>query len=386
MPHTNSWLCKYAIGQIGRPYWYATSGQISSVDLYQNVTRPAILSDLGAASLYSDYMDQLGVKVHDCSGLVVGALTCEGINEEPSGSSPVAHGSTSQYTYDCSTKGSSMNTFPNIPGTLVFHSNGEYKSHVGIYVGTYTDLSGTKHTDEVVEAMSHAYGVTTTKLSNSKWDSWGQLTCCTVDTNENTTFDARLLGSTIGPVKLNVEKMTPFVARTEPSFHQKLDYKKLKAERVSAMAFYGGELFDINHMKRTYVNPYLAGLVKQCNDAGMPYLLYVNIRAKTEIEADLECRALYYVLAQFPPKLGVWFSIQTTVSKEMNDKILDVYYKYMVRWGLTDRCGIYATSKQLEKISWVKYQDKFYLWMIDPMDVTKVDDELLQPEMFEVPD
>lgn len=382
----NSWLCEYAICQIGKPYWYATAGEISSTELYRDLVKPAIDRDLGSANEYSDYMDQLNVKVHDCSGLVVGALTCESVGAEPTLSSPIAHGSTSQFHYECDTKSESMDNFPYIPGTLVFHSSGDYtKSHVGIYVGSFIDLDGNSYTNTVVEAKGHYYGVVTSDLNT--WDCWGQLSCCAIDTNKDTKFDARSVSvANYGPVTINTMAMKPFVATVGPSYRGSLDYSKIKDARISAMAFFGGELFDASHNRQTYANPYLGHLTQDCNNAGMPYMLYVNVRAKSIIEADAECRVLYYVLAQFPPKLGVWLSLQTNNTRDVNDSILEVYYKYLLRWGFKERCGLYLRKGQLTDITWTSFQDRFNLWYIDPMDITKVDDELLQPEIFEVPD
>jgi len=104
------------------------------------------------------------------------------------------------------------------------------------------------------------------------------------------------------------------------------------------------------------------------------------------IEADAECRALYYIISRYSPTLGLWLSLQMHNQTEINNDILDVYYKYIDNWGLRARCGLYVTPSQLSRISWNKYQDRFYLWMIDKMPVADIDDELLQPEMFEVPD
>lgn len=385
MPQTNSWLCQYAICQIGRPYWYATSGQISSTELYRDTVKPAIESSLGSYCLYSDYMDQLGVKVHDCSGLIGGALTCEGVNSAPTLSNPL-NNQWSMFHADCNPRSDDMDDFPYTPGTLVFHtSSSGSKTHVGIYVGDFIDLDGDSHKDEVVEAMGHAYGVTTTKISNDKWDSWGQLTCCTVDTRKGMVFDAKS-ASAAGTAHINVEVTTPFIATLSESYHVDLDYDKIKKARISGMSFFGGELFDVNHNKRTYVNPNLRNLVQQCNDAGMPYALYVNVRAKDMIEADAECKTLYYILAAYPPKLGVWLSLKTNNTKELNNNILELYYKYLERWGFKDKCGFYLDKKDLNKFTWASFQDRFLLWLIDPTPVTDVDDELLQPEMFEVPD
>lgn len=386
MPQTNSWLCQYSICQLGRPYWYATSGQISSESLYVNHVKPSIISALGSYALYNNYESQLGVKVHDCSGLIVGALTCDDVNGEPVSSSPVVHGATSQF-YACSPTSETMSDFPYIPGTLVFHTNGEYKSHVGIYVGDFIDADGDSHSNAVVEAMGHNWGVTTTDISNDKWDAWGQLECCTIDTKKGQKFDARSSnGLARGNITINTQNMRPFVATVTPNYSNKIDYDKIKAARISAMMFYAGELYDAGHNQHTYANPHLAKLVQDCNDNGMPYALYVNIRARTEIEADKECRTLYYVISRYAPKLGLWLSLQTNNSIQTNDAILKIYCRYLEQWGFKEKAGLYVTPQQLSRISWPSFQNTLYLWLIDAMDVNTVDDELLQPEMFEVPD
>ena len=388
----NSWLCNYAICQIGKPYWYGTRGQISSTELYRDLVEPAIRRDLGdySVSMYSDYMDQLHQKVHDCSGLILGAVTCESVGGEPTlpvpSSDDVAHGSNSQFNYNCSVKSTTMSDFPYIPGTLVFQTSAGVRTHVGIYVGDFIDLEGNTHSDEVIEAMGHSYGVVTTKIDNEKWDCWGQLDYCVVDTKKGMSFDARSATVTGSAFNINPEAMTPFVATIPPDYYATLDYDKIKSARISAMAFFGGELFDSYHNKRTYINPYLANQVQQCNLGGLPYMLYVNVRSSSEIEADAECKALYYVLAQYPPKLGLWLCLKTHNHVEMNDKIIEVYYRYIEKWGLKGKCGLYLDKAQLSDITWTSFQERFNLWLIDPKDVTTVDNELLQPEMFEVAD
>ena len=185
---------------------------------------------------------------------------------------------------------------------------------------------------------------------------------------------------------IQTQSMKPFVVTIPEGRNPKIDYAKIKEARISAMMFFGGSLYDAGHSKRSYVNPYLVNQVQSCNDAGIPYALYVNVRSRNEIEADEECRALYYVVSRYSPSLGLWLSVQTNNTKEVNDKILEVYYRYIEKWGLKARCGLYLTEPQLATITWNSFKDRFYLWEIKSMDVTKVDDELLQPEMFEVPD
>lgn len=390
MPNTNSWLCNYAIAQLGKPYWYNTAGEISSTSLYADQVKPAIIKELGSYSLYNNYRSQLNVKVHDCPGLIIGALTCDNIDTAPTKKSPISKKTNDMYKSDCDPHFSAMSNFPNIPGTLVFTTKGGVKTHVGIFVGDFIDLNGKQHSGEVIDALGHNWGIVTSKLKDPKWDSWGQLKCCTIDTTKGMNFDAR---TTIGNLaygnpqaSIQAEKMKPFVATVSTTYKGNINYNKIKEARISAMMFFGGELYDITHTKKTYVNPNLSGLVQQCNNAGMPYALYVNVRSQSEIEADEECKALYYIISRYPPKLGIWLSLQNSTSVIVCNKILERYYRYFEKWGIAARCGLYVTPQQLTKITWDNFKDRFYLWMIDNMDVTKVDDELLQPEMFEVPD
>jgi len=383
MPQTNSWLCKYAIAQLGKPYLMGSAGEIrvsSQTELYQK-------DYVSTSDAHTNPNYNKEVKHHDCSGLIVGALTCDTVDGDPTGTTSVYHGSTTQYNANCRTKSTSMSNFPYIPGTLVFHNNDEgTKTHVGIYIGTFTDLNGTEHTDAVVEAKGRDWGVVISDLSAWKWNSWGQLSVCEVDTTKDMKFDARNLSAGSGAFNIDPTLMTPFVATVLPSHNTKIDYDRIKSARISAMMFYGGQLYNASHIKQTYMNPHLDDLVKQCNNAGMIWSMYVNVRARSVIEADAECRALYYVLSRHSPTMGLWLSLQLTNTTEINNDILEVYYKYINKWGLNARCGLYVTPTQLSKITWTTFQERFYLWMIDNMPVTEVDDELLQPEMFEVPD
>ena len=395
MPAAFSWLCQYAIAQIGRPYWFATTGQISSMELYTSTVQPALQSS--GYSPYNDVNSQLNLKVHDCSGLILGALTCDSFNDPPNHSYPLEHSATSQYNR-CVYKGRMTSFVTKIPGTLVFKSSDKKattKTHVGIYVGKLTDLNGNHFDNAVVEAMGHKYGVVVNELKNGSWDCWGQLDLLR-DTYIDTEFDARQLVtpqsenlSTSGGVQLNIDPtaLKPFVATVLAGQNPTIDYDKIRKARVSAMMFFGGQYFTSNHTPQTYMNGYLANQIQRCNDAGMPYALYVNVRARTVIEADAECRALYYVISRYPPKLGLWLALQTNATiKSVNDSILEVYYKYLYRWGLGAKCGLYITRAQINTITWDSFKDRFYLWCIDDMNVSEIDDELLTPEMFEVAD
>ena len=188
-----------------------------------------------------------------------------------------------------------------------------------------------------------------------------------------------------GKSRVNASATFPYLVAFSPNTSLVSDYSRLKSARISAVMFFGGELYTAGHYKQsTYMNPYLPNLVEQCNKSGMPFGLYVNVRARDVIEAENECKSLYYILAHYPPILGIWLSLKTTNMKSVNDDILEVYYKYIDKWGLGQRCGLYLDKYELSNITWTSFQDRFYLWLISAMSVSEIDDELLDPVMFEV--
>ena len=366
-------LCSYVIKQIGKPYWYGTAGQKASETLYKQMKKshPKYYK-----WTYSDKVE--GIKVHDCSGLISAVVN-------------VKHGATSQYKA-CSTKSSTTKDFPGIPGTLVFKNDKDGgKYHVGVYIGNLTTADGKKHTNAVVEAMGHKWGVVVSSWPGS-WDSWGQLKSSklTYDTKKGQSFIATKSGTStsggdVDPQSLiKVSAIDPYIA-TIPPIKESINYANLKKYRVSGMMFNAGSLYDSSHRKKTYQNPYLNSQIKRCMSANLSFALYADVKAHNEIEADAECRALYYTVSEYSPELGLWLYINTQRDQEMNDKIINVYYKYIELWGLKHRCGIYIEISRLSMISWSKFQDKFYLWGIDKsLDFKNVEGKLLQPSMFEV--
>jgi hypothetical protein len=186
---------------------------------------------------------------------------------------------------------------------------------------------------------------------------------------------------------IDASEFTPFIATVDPVVTS-INYSKIKEARISGMMFLAGELYDASYNRRSmYMQSNLDTQIGECLKADLPYALYANVRARSYTEADAECRALYYVLANHPPKLGIWLSIQNKCSKAENNTIIDLYYNYLVKWGFKDKCGLYINKDTLSRIDWAKYQDKFYLWLIDDnIDISKIDDELLEPELFEVQD
>ena len=105
----------------------------------------------------------IGHRVADCSGLFSWAFRQLG--------GSIYHGSDTMYRKFCVNKGelnkgkrTDRGTLK--PGTAVFVWNGKTYSHVGLYAGNGT----------VIEAMGTLNGVTTTKVTATKWTHWGELT------------------------------------------------------------------------------------------------------------------------------------------------------------------------------------------------------------------
>ncbi len=104
----------------------------------------------------------IGHTVADCSGLFSWAFKQLG--------GYMYHGSNTMYLKYCvkkgELKGGKRTDFGTLkPGTAVFCWNGKTYSHVGLYVGDGT----------VIEAMGTKNGVTTSKVSATKWKYWGEL-------------------------------------------------------------------------------------------------------------------------------------------------------------------------------------------------------------------
>lgn len=117
----------------------------------------------------------IGHYVSDCSGLFYWAFDQLG--------GYMYHGSNSMYLRYCTAKGSMTKGRRDDgqhmkPGTAVFclrESDGVY-SHVGLYIGN----------GDVIEAAGTKSGVIKSKVSNAKWEYWGELKGCIYDVDTDT--------------------------------------------------------------------------------------------------------------------------------------------------------------------------------------------------------
>lgn len=155
MAITNIQLVDYAKAQIGRPYWFGTFGQKASTSLLTSKKKQ--YPDQYTATDFSAQA-KAGQKVHDCGGLIKGALmTNADPNAIPKYSAKYDVGSDTMLQQ--ATEKGDIKTLPEIAGVLVFK-----KGHVGVYIGG----------GKVVEARGHKYGVIESKLSDMPWTHWGK--------------------------------------------------------------------------------------------------------------------------------------------------------------------------------------------------------------------
>ena len=118
-------LCAYCRSQLGKPYWWGTFGQVASEALLNQKRRqyPEQYGDW-------DYNKDFGKKVHDCCGLIKGALWCEDGEGSPR-YNPAEDLGVGGMFLRCKEKGS-LATMPDEPGVLVFRKG---LGHMGVYVG-----------------------------------------------------------------------------------------------------------------------------------------------------------------------------------------------------------------------------------------------------------
>ena len=160
---TNFGLLEYCKAQLGRPYWFGTSGQISNATLLQQKK-----SQFPSYYTANDFGNQLGVKVHDCMGLLEGYMW----SDSPDSPAKFASNGFPDYSADgffkhCTRKSTDMSKLPEVVGIAVFiyDSKKARYTHIGYYIGN----------GEVIEARGHAYGVVKTKLAGRGWNAWAYI-------------------------------------------------------------------------------------------------------------------------------------------------------------------------------------------------------------------
>lgn len=179
-----------------------------------------------------------------------------------------------------------------------------------------------------------------------------------------------------------VGAIKPLMAIIEPEATN-VNYNALKDMGVVGALMYAGHLFDSNH---NVTKPYKSRtLNKQMVDVYNTQTLFglrALTRARSLQEAKQEIYWLYFVVAKYPPKLGVWLETDLRVDEHTAEQIVELYYEYFVRWGLIDKSGLYCTAKQARLIGWENFADRMTLWLNEPRGDWNYLDQLLTPSFF----
>lgn len=156
----NSDLVAYAKKYIGCPYWYGTFGNVATESLFirKRSQYPKYYRDY-------DYYKQYGKIVHDCVGLIKGALWKDG-------SGKIIYHSTQDKTargmYTTSKeRGKLTKDTPKFDGMLVY--KGKYEANIH-HVGILYKKSNKWY---VIEAKGHEYGVIESPIDDT-WSYWSQ--------------------------------------------------------------------------------------------------------------------------------------------------------------------------------------------------------------------
>lgn len=188
-------------------------------------------------------------------------------------------------------------------------------------------------------------------------------------------------------LSLNIDynKFKPYIMTLGRFTTANLPYKTLKDNGVVGAVVEAGYLInDEGRRIEQFNNVHLKEQIQELNKYGIPYGLYATCRASNPIDAREEMHGLHIVTSVYPPKLGVWLCLDFNSPKENNDNILKLYEKELIRIGFKSKIGLYVTKNQLSHITWDKFKDNWYLWIIDHVNTTSELDKLLDPEFFDM--
>lgn len=200
-------------------------------------------------------------------------------------------------------------------------------------------------------------------------------------TNQDTAYGFHYTGSLITKDQINYEYLDPYII-TIGRNTGKLDYKGLKEYGVVGELIEAGKLYDDVHQEVYFRNPKLKQQCEEASNEDLPFGLYMDARARSVQEAEKELYQLSFCIREYPPALGMWFHLQLIMSVETNNKIVDRYYKEMIRLGLKDRIGFYVTRDELKQITWDDYYEDWYLWLVDYVQNIDELDQLMTPQFF----
>lgn len=192
-----------------------------------------------------------------------------------------------------------------------------------------------------------------------------------------------------GGVRLNLNlnldptNFKPYIAMFDRN--ASVDYKTLKDIRVTGVIIEAGYRYDTNGRRTAkFDNPNIETQIAGLDKVEIPYGMYTICRAKNIEEAKEEIKYFQYQTYRHPPRLGVWLNIENLgTTKKTNDALLTQYNQSLVSLGFSGKMGIICSRKKLEQISWDRWQDEFYLYLVDHLKELDALNNLLDPSLFD---
>lgn len=188
-------------------------------------------------------------------------------------------------------------------------------------------------------------------------------------------------------ITIDVKSFTPYIAtftRESPDM-DKVDLKAMKKAGVFGCMVEAGKLFTSNHTKYSnFRSPKAYDQVKAILDSGMKHAYYMKARARNASEVRDEMNELYYMVAKYPPALGMWLRLDLTSSVKTNNKLIEEYQVRLIDMGLKNKIGFYVTSKELKQITWDNFVDDWLLWVIKHVSDLNSIDGLMDPAFFDM--
>ena len=197
---------------------------------------------------------------------------------------------------------------------------------------------------------------------------------------------SRLRGDVHLNLNLNLDPTTfhPYVAKFDRN--ASVNYKALSDLRVTGAIIEAGYRYNTNGSRtEKFDNPNIKTQISALDSFSIPYGMYTICRATSVATAKIEIDYFQYQLYRHPPKLGAWLQLENLSGNlSQNDLLLTQYNTQLANLGFRSRMGIICTRKDLTKISWNKWQDEFYLYLVEHLTDLSVLDNLLDPALFDI--
>jgi len=184
-----------------------------------------------------------------------------------------------------------------------------------------------------------------------------------------------------GGLAINWAALKPYILYVDRDTKTKIDYADLMTNHgVLGVMIEGGKGFTIGGFR----NPKCYDQARAAMDAKCPFGYVLLATARTTKDANDEMENIRFLVSHYSPQLGVWVDLKLPGSKTRNDAIMEVYQRELIKYGLKNKIGIKCSRSTLDKsISWMKFQEDWRLWLVDPVESVDEVKKLIDPSFFD---